>query len=214
MLLRKNGIYQGGNLPVSTVINKVNDAITACKMTKKDNDNVKSKSVTVVRSAREYKGEYKLVARSDIPSSTSLFKINGVLTNVPTRYSVQVGSNLHIDIPESYGLKEIIDQFYWRFMNHSCEPNTLIRNQECFSLRSIDEGEEITFNYNTTEYELAKPFDCRCGSDQCAGRIRGFRFLSCLEQERLRPLLADHLLSFLKDNPCVMASPKITKLCR
>ncbi len=92
-----------------------------------------------------------------------------------------------------------MDRFYWRFTNHSCEPNSLLRGGEFFALRPIKPWQEITFNYNTTEYELAEPFDCRCGSDRCAGRIRGFRFLSRLEQDRLRPWLADHLLSFLGD---------------
>jgi len=162
---------------------------------------VKSSSVTVKRTDKEYKGEYELVARRTIPIGSKLFNIEGVLTEVPTRYSVQVGRTLHIDIPESYGLEEILDQFYWRFMNHSCEPNALIRGKECFALRHIEPSEEITFNYNTTEYELAEPFDCRCGNDCCGGKIRGFRFLPYSEQERLRPWLADHLLSFMRDNP-------------
>ncbi len=171
-------------------------------MTERNSHTVESSCVAVVRSD----GEYKLVARESIPSGRRLFKIEGGLTEVPTRYSVQVGRALHLDLPGSYGPEEIMDRFYWRFTNHSCEPNALLRGGEFFALRPIEPWQEITFNYNTTEYKLAEPFDCRCGSDRCAGRIRGFRFLSRLEQERLRPWLVDHLLSFLGDDALALST--------
>jgi len=150
-------------------------------MTERNNHTLESRNVTVMRSDGESKGEFKLIASRDIPSGSSLFKIEGAFTEVPTRYSVQVGRGLHIDIPESESedSEETMDRFYWRFMNHSCEPNTLVRGQECFALKPIEAGQEIVFNYNTTEYEMAEPFDCLCGSKHCTGRIRGFRFLSC-----------------------------------
>jgi hypothetical protein len=105
----------------------------------------------------------------------------------------------HLDILRAYTPEEMMDRFYWRFMNHSCEPNALIRGREVFALRPIEPGQEITFHYNSTEYELSEPFHCRCGSGLCSGRIRGFRFASRLEQERLRPWLPDYLLSLLDD---------------
>jgi hypothetical protein len=143
-------------------------------------------------------GEYTLVSRDLVPSGTWLFTIDGVLTDTPTRYSVQVGRSVHLDLPESYGHEEIMDRFFWRFMNHSCEPNAVIRGREVFALRAIDPREEITFDYNTTEYALAEPFDCRCGSDRCAGLVQGFGSMPRAEQERLRPLLAEHLLALLE----------------
>jgi hypothetical protein len=154
-----------------------------------------SSRVAVMRSG----GEYTLVSREPAPSGTWLFTIDGVLTDVPTRYSVQVGRSVHLDLPESYGHEEIMDRFFWRFMNHSCEPNAVIRGREVFALRTVDPREEITFDYNTTEYSLAEPFDCRCGSGSCVGLVQGFGSLPRAEQERLRPLLADHLLSLLED---------------
>jgi len=170
------------------------------KMVKVNSKYFESRIVTVVKSNKEYKGEYGIVATKDIPSGTNLFKIDGVLTKVPSRYSVQVGHNLHIDIPESYDLEMIITRFYWRFMNHNCEPNARIQGTECFALKPIKAGQEVTFNYNTTEYEMAEPFECCCGSDHCVGRIRGFSFLSRSEKEQISPWIANHLLSFMKDD--------------
>ncbi|MCJ1477547.1 hypothetical protein MMC13_006219 [Lambiella insularis] len=34
-------------------------------------------------------------------------------------------------------------------------------------------GEELTFFYPSTEWEMAQPFDCRCGAKTCAKRISG-----------------------------------------
>ncbi|HEY2762526.1 MAG TPA: SET domain-containing protein-lysine N-methyltransferase [Pseudonocardiaceae bacterium] len=152
---------------------------------------VESRPVAVIR----FEGEYRLFAREPVPSGTSLFKVDGVLTDVPTRYSVQVGRSVHLDVSASCTSEEIMDRFYWRFTNHSCEPNSMLRGREFLALTPIEPWQEITFNYNTTEYELAEPFDCRCGSIRCVGRVEGFRSLRTSERERLRPWLADHLLS-------------------
>jgi len=49
----------------------------------------------------------------------------------------------------------------------------------------------------TTEYDMAEPFACHCGSPRCFGTIRGFKHLTEDERERLRPFLAPHLASLL-----------------
>ena len=36
-------------------------------------------------------------------------------------------------------------------------------------------GEELTFFYPSTEWEMAQPFECRCGEKECCGRITGAR---------------------------------------
>jgi hypothetical protein len=158
---------------------------------------VETARVAVLRSG----GEYTLVSAENLAGGAALFVLDGVLTGVPTRYSVQLGRAIHLDLPDSYGIEEIMDRFYWRFMNHSCAPNAMIRGREVFALRPIEPLQEITFNYNTTEYDLADPFDCRCGSPRCAGRIRGFRWLGPAERQRLRPWLADHLRLPLAGEP-------------
>jgi hypothetical protein len=142
-------------------------------------------------------GEYRLLAAESLPADSYLFPIDGQLTSRPSRYSVQIDQEIHVDLGAGHSLEEEFDRFYWRFMNHSCEPNAVIRRRAVFALKPIRVGEQIAFDYNTTEYELAEPFECRCGSSRCDGLIRGFRFLARREQERLRPWLADHLLLFL-----------------
>lgn len=142
----------------------------------------------VVRSA----GEYRLVAIHPVAAGTLLFKIQGELTTQPTRYSVQIGENVHIDLGSGHSAEEILDRYFWRFMNHSCEPSALIRDREVIALRDINPWEAVTFNYNTTEWEMAEPFDCGCGSSDCLGKIQGLKYLTPAQRERLA-MVAPHL---------------------
>ena len=34
-------------------------------------------------------------------------------------------------------------------------------------------GDELTFFYPSTEYDMAQPFKCRCGEKECRGTIAG-----------------------------------------
>ena len=57
--------------------------------------------------------------------------------------------------------------------NHSCDPNAGIRGQVVLvARRLIETGEEITFDYDTTEVDSI-PFDCNCGTSECRGIIEG-----------------------------------------
>ncbi len=73
------------------------------------------------------------------------------------------------------------------YINHCCEPNAGIRGKnELIALQDIEKGEEITYDYSTTEasddefwgddYE-AWSMECFCGSEICRGLIEEFKFL-------------------------------------
>lgn len=56
-----------------------------------------------------------------------------------------------------------------RCVNHSCNPNTVAKDNANIATRRIQEGEEIT-----TDYELEgalNAFTCNCGSENCRGVI-------------------------------------------
>jgi SET domain-containing protein len=58
-------------------------------------------------------------------------------------------------------------------MNHSCEPNAGIKGQiAVVARRIIRPGEEVCFDYDTTEIS-AIPFLCHCGTSSCRRRIDG-----------------------------------------
>lgn len=138
-------------------------------------------------------GECRVLAVQQLRAGESVLTIEGETTDRPSRYSIQIEERVHIEVGKEHSLDEALVRYPWRFLNHSCNPNTIVRGREVAALRKIPKGTEVTFNYNTTEFDMAIPFACRCGSPNCAGQIRGFRHLPASERERLRPLLAEHL---------------------
>jgi uncharacterized protein len=67
-----------------------------------------------------------------------------------------------------------------RFLNHSCNPNceSVIENRRVFieSVRPIEPGEELTYDYQIQREEDDPPgieevFACRCGFPQCRGTM-------------------------------------------
>jgi SET domain-containing protein len=94
------------------------------------------------------------------------------------------------------------------YINHSCEPNCTVSFHGEFlpylvAAREIAAGEEITLNYNCTEWDLLEQervfqedcaFACLCNSRTCLGEVRGFKYLSLHQQIRLSP----HLSPFLR----------------
>nr|WP_309689589.1 SET domain-containing protein-lysine N-methyltransferase [Armatimonas sp.] len=143
-------------------------------------------------------GQFQLVATEPAPIAAGelLFRIEGEQTSHPTRYSLQIEERVHIDLGEQ-APETLLDRYYWRFMNHHCEPSACIRGRDVYAARVIQPWEEITFNYNTTEYEMAEAFTCQCESAHCRGDVQGFKQLTTPEREVLRPWLAPHLLRLL-----------------
>ncbi len=60
------------------------------------------------------------------------------------------------------------------WINHSCAPNAgLLGQVSLVALREIEPGEEICFDYATSDGCDYDEFDCCCASVQCRKRIRG-----------------------------------------
>ena len=56
-----------------------------------------------------------------------------------------------------------------RFVNHSCNNNTEVRDFCDVAIRRIGIGEEITSDYGSDGSGVS--FECLCGSDNCRGMI-------------------------------------------
>jgi len=139
-------------------------------------------------------GEWHILALQAFAPGDEILTIDGELVGRPSRFSVQVDDAQHVEIPvgECSDLERVFEAYPWRFLNHSCAPSARVEGRVLVAVRPLAAWEEITFDYNTTEYRMASPFVCRCG--HCGGRkIGGFGRLSRAEQERLRPNLAPHL---------------------
>ena len=69
------------------------------------------------------------------------------------------------------GDKRILVKPPARFVNHSCDPNTFIRNFRGIAKRDIKKGEEITEDYSK-ENNPNLNMKCNCGSKNCRGIIK------------------------------------------
>lgn len=82
-----------------------------------------------------------------------------------------------------------------RFSNHSCEPNSGIR--ELFSIvamRDIKAGEEITWDYDMSDDSEWSLEGCLCGSSRCRGSVTGYRNLPQSFREDYRGYISQWLL--------------------
>jgi hypothetical protein len=59
------------------------------------------------------------------------------------------------------------------YVNHSCDPNAgILGHIALVALRPIATGEEICFDYGTTDSTRYCEFQCWCGSPNCRGWVR------------------------------------------
>jgi len=140
-------------------------------------------------------GQFHAMALSAVAAGDVVLKVQGRETSLPTRYSLQVDANEHIDVPHGIELRQQLESYRWSFLNHSCEPNAAFRGRDLVAVRAIAAGEELTFHYATTEWEMAEPFVCGCGCVRCGKVIRGYRDLDRETRERLAPHVASYLLA-------------------
>ena len=84
---------------------------------------------------------------------------------------LQITERTYLDLAEPYV-----------YVNHSCTPNCGVRKKgELFSLEDIPEGEELTYDYSTTEWTYEKfgkykewAMECNCNSKKCRGTLGQF----------------------------------------
>ena len=155
--------------------------------------NSTSDSMELLRAAvlvARVNGGRHLIASEAVAVGTMILELDGIIMDVPDRYSVQVGRNEHLRPPAHAADGD--DAYLWRYLNHSCEPNAAFAGRRLVAVRSIRAGEEISFDYNTTEWDMSSPFRCACGN--CGGReVGGYRHLSAAERARIEPHVAEHL---------------------
>ncbi|KAG3153277.1 hypothetical protein PI124_g143 [Phytophthora idaei] len=113
----------------------------------------------------------------------------GTIYPKPTRFTVQITPDKHMDF--TGGLE---------FVNHSCNPNTridMVENEAKVSfiaIKPIKEGEHLTFDYSTSEWDMDEKFDCRCGASNCSGHIGGAKHLNDDEVNARLPYFTSSVL--------------------
>jgi uncharacterized protein len=60
------------------------------------------------------------------------------------------------------------------YVNHSCDPNCgIVGSVLLVTMRDVDAGEELCFDYAMTDSDDYDTFKCGCGSARCRGEITG-----------------------------------------
>ena len=94
----------------------------------------------------------------------------GITQSYATYLTVQTGVDVHITLqPE-----------FLQYINHSCEPNVFFdtTTMQLVCLRALSPGDELSFFYPSTEWEMSQPFVCNCGAQSCLQLINGASHLS------------------------------------
>ncbi|MFT5198829.1 MAG: hypothetical protein ACI87O_001489 [Planctomycetota bacterium] len=137
-------------------------------------------------------GRFHVLAGASIPEGSRIMNLIGQESDQASRYSVQVAWQRHVETWVPLQGDASLDSCQVRYMNHSCQPNTRFVDRQVVALRDIAAREELTFDYNTTEWEMAEAFVCECG--HCGGRrIAGFRHLLPAQREACKDRLPPYL---------------------
>lgn len=62
----------------------------------------------------------------------------------------------------------------------------------------LKKGEELSFFYPSTEWNMEQAFECKCKTDSCKGLIRGAKYLSKDDLDTY--FINDHILRLLQDS--------------
>lgn len=112
----------------------------------------------------------RLVTTTPIKKGTVFHKFTDYqLMPHPTYQTVQLDDRTHINELNVLAL-----------LNHSCEPNVIVDTTllECRAICDIEAGETLYFFYPSTEWDMARPFQCQCGSSRCLKFVAGASYVS------------------------------------
>lgn len=97
------------------------------------------------------------------------FELDKILIE-PNYLSIQADENKHC----------MINPEYLHYINHGCDPNVFfdMDKMQLSCIRSIKIGDEFTFLYPSTDWQMIQQFKCNCNSLECLGSIRGASYLT------------------------------------
>jgi hypothetical protein len=145
---------------------------------------------------RDQEGHRSLRARVSFSRGDTILEVRGDVVAIPSRYSIQVDTNEHVEpgrVPE--GL-DGYDDYLWPFLNHGFDPNSMMEGKRLLAIVDIEAGAEVTFNYNANEWDMATPFEC-----MVTGRsVTGNKHLSMEQRARIAPISSSFILELARQD--------------
>ena len=100
--------------------------------------------------------------------------------------ALQVADDVYLFTERDAGVGHLV--------NHSCEPTCRMAGEiTLVAARRIEAGEEITYDYATTDSTPYDEFECVCGTPSCRGKITGEDWMDPELQRRYRGWFSPYL---------------------
>jgi len=115
-------------------------------------------------------GQKSLLANAFFDAGETVCAFEAENTFAEASYlTIQTGDQTHITLLPDF----------LQYTNHSCSPNVFFDTGtfQLIALADIQPGDELVFFYPSTEWDMAQPFSCFCGSPNCLHLIRGAAYL-------------------------------------
>lgn len=151
--------------------------------------------IEVIKSRIEGRG---IISTQDIKKNGFVGYIQG-----PIKHKVNSGEKDSKAHPDWVGFKKnywIDPQPPFKYINHSCEPNCGLSGTKTFrALKNIKAGEELTFDYSTSEIDTnwVLDYECKCGSKTCRKTIRSIQSLSKKKINEYLPHIPTHYMKYI-----------------
>jgi uncharacterized protein len=131
-----------------------------------------------------------LFAKVNFKKGNLIFTWEGVLKK--GRYPCYVGSRW-LQIEKCQWIAPLRNNPDW-YINHSYNPNSGIKNSvKIVAMKNIRRGEEVTFDYSTSESENRWYLICHCENKNCRRIIRSYKFLSTELKLKYRDFISEYL---------------------
>lgn len=110
--------------------------------------------------------ESRAVSLVSVPAGAVFTRILTATPATVAYSSVQTSATEHIELNS-----DLV------FVNHSCDPSLefdmAAMEVRVVKGRDLRKGDELTFFYPSSEWDMAQPFQCRCGTARCIGWVDG-----------------------------------------
>ncbi len=124
----------------------------------------RSRRIAWRRLVKDEKPNDFVAANTDILAGMFLGHFDGKLSRQAGEHTIQVGPSMHVTADT-----------VMKFLNHSNQPNAVVRGLSVFALKDIRKGEEVYIDYNASEWKT---------TNDCAGHAPGYAALLKDEAKR------------------------------
>ncbi|GIK27417.1 MAG: SET domain-containing protein-lysine N-methyltransferase [Chloroflexi bacterium] len=139
-----------------------------------------------------------LILAGEVVSRLEPFQPHYAIADVMLMSSEEIDHVLHIAYQNS-ATTLVAEQGDERFMNHSCDPTTWWADDNTLvARRDIQPGEELTYDYATTDITIPFEMTCRCGAANCRGVVTNLDHLNPDWQRQYGEMIPAHTLAAVR----------------